>query len=154
MVPRPRRPAFSNVGGVPAATHIGGCGATNGLGRTFRGGIENHSPSCEYWCSRHIFGNSRMVSSHISLVVSLLGIPNPCCSVDDDPRPVQNSNRPPDSWSSMATRSATRAGWFTGGVVLKIAEPRCMVVVWAPTHARNTSGADMCEYSWRKWCSE
>ncbi len=31
----------------------------------------------------------------------------------------------------MATRSATRAGWFTGGVMLKIPEPRWMLSVRA-----------------------
>jgi hypothetical protein len=31
------------------------------------------------------------------------------------PRPVPNSNRPPERWSSMATRSATLAGWLTWG---------------------------------------
>ena len=60
-------------------------------------------------------------------------MPKPFCSVVDEPRPVPNSNRPPERWSSMATFSATRAGWFTGGVILKIPEPRWMFLVWAAT---------------------
>src|SRR5207302_5354991 len=80
-------------------------------------------------------------------------MPKPNTSVVELPRPVPNSKRPSERWSSMATRSATRAGWFTGGVVLKIAEPTWMRDVLAATKERNTSGAGMCEYSVRKWCS-
>ena len=43
--PSPMRAAFSNVAGLPAATHIGGCGFANGLGSTLRGGIEKNCPS-------------------------------------------------------------------------------------------------------------
>ena len=57
-------------------------------------------------------------------MVSASGMPKPWYSVLDDPRPVPNSNRPLLRWSSIDTRSATRAGWFTGGVRLKIPEPR------------------------------
>ena len=39
------RAAFSNVDGLPAATHIGGCGAEYGLGSTLRAGIEKNLPS-------------------------------------------------------------------------------------------------------------
>ena len=53
-------------------------------------------------------------------------MPKPFCSVVDEPRPMPNSKRPSDRWSSIATRSATRAGWFTGGVMLKMPEPRWM----------------------------
>ena len=55
-----------------------------------------------------------------------LGMPKPCCSVVDEPRPMPNSKRPSLRWSSIATRSATRAGWFTGGVMLKMPEPMWM----------------------------
>ena len=74
-------------------------------------------------------------------------MPKPRCSVVDEPRPIPNSKRPPDRWSSIATRSATRAGWFTGGVMLKIPVPRWMLSVRAATYARNDSLADRCEYS-------
>ena len=50
-------------------------------------------------------------------------MPKPFCSVVEEPRPVPNSKRPSERWSSMATRSAMRAGWFTGGVMLKMPEP-------------------------------
>ena len=40
------------------------------------------------------------------------------------PLPVPNSKRPSERWSSIATRSATFAGWFTCGSGLKIPEPR------------------------------
>ena len=94
-----------------------------------------------------------MVSSHISVVTSRVGMPKPNTSVVDEPRPVPNSKRPSERWSSMATRSAMRAGWLTGGVVLKMAEPTWILEVRAATKERNTSGAGMCEYSVRKWCS-
>jgi hypothetical protein len=54
----------------------------------------------------------------------------------------------------MATRSAIRAGWFTGGVRLKMPDPRWMFFVWAAAKARKDSLAERCEYSVRKWCSD
>ena len=71
----------------------------------------------------------------------------------DEPRPMPNSKRPSLRWSSIATRSAMRAGWFTGGVMLKIAEPTWSCSVRAATKPRSTSFAERCEYSSRKWCS-
>jgi hypothetical protein len=43
--PTPMRAAFSNVDGLPAAIHSGGCGSVYGLGSTLRGGIVKKSPS-------------------------------------------------------------------------------------------------------------
>ena len=77
--------------------------------------------------------NCGMVSSTISLVSSGSMIPNPFCSVLDEPRPMPNSKRPPLRWSIIATRSAMRAGWFTGGVTLMIPEPMWMFSVFAAT---------------------
>jgi hypothetical protein len=67
--------------------------------------------------------NCGSTSSIMRIVSAGSVMPKPRCSVDDDPRPTPNSNRPSESWSIMATRSATRAGWFTGGVMLKIPVP-------------------------------
>jgi hypothetical protein len=53
--------------------------------------------------------------------------------VVEEPRPLPNSNRLSSRWSISATVSATRAGLFTGGVMLKIADPRCTRSVSAPT---------------------
>ncbi len=53
----------------------------------------------------------------------------------------------------MATFSAVRKGWFTGGVMLKMPEPRWMRSVAAAQYPRKASLADRCEYSSRKWCS-
>ena len=39
------RAAFSNVDGLPAATHIGGCGFEYGFGSTVRLGIVKYVPS-------------------------------------------------------------------------------------------------------------
>ena len=74
-----------------------------------------------------------MTSSYMALVRSGSSMPKPACSVVDEPRPVPNSKRPSLRWSSMATRSATRAGWFTGGVMLKMPEPTWMRSVSAAT---------------------
>ena len=121
------RAAFSNVDGLPAATHIGGCGEEYGFGSTLRAGIEKNRPSKPgYSSARHILRNSPTTSSNMSRVRSGSVMPKPFCSVVDEPRPMPNSKRPSDRWSSSATRSATRAGWLTGGVTLKIPEPRWM----------------------------
>ena len=73
---------------------------------------------------------SRIVSRHIALVMSTLGMSKPSTSVLDEPRPVPNSKRFPVRWSSRATFSAMRWGLLTGGVMLKMAEPRCTCSVW------------------------
>ena len=104
MTPRPSFAAFSNVSGLPAATHIGGWGFTNGLGSTLRSGIEKKRPSNRYESWPHILRNSGITSSNISLVRSGSWMPKPACSVVDEPRPVPKSKRPPDRWSSIATR--------------------------------------------------
>ena len=127
------RAAFSKVAGLPAATHIGGCGLVAGLGRTFRGGIEKNRPSNAYSVSRHIRWNWGTTSSNICRVRSGSRMPNPRISMVDDPRPIPNSKRPWLRLSSIATRSATRAGWLTGGVTLKIPVPMWMRRVSAAT---------------------
>ena len=43
--PMPSLPAFSNVPGLPHATHSGGWGLVTGLGKISRAGIEKLSPS-------------------------------------------------------------------------------------------------------------
>ena len=85
------------------------------------------------------------VSATISRVISGSSMPKPRCSVVDEPRPVPNSNRPSLRWSSMATRSAMRAGWLAGGVMLKMPEPMWMLVVLAAQKERNDSVSDRCE---------
>ena len=75
-----------------------------------------------------------MTSSQISLVplVSVMPGRKPRISWLPAPRPVPNSNRPLERWSSIATRSATLAGWFTWGSGLKMPEPMWMrSVAWA-----------------------
>ena len=47
----------------------------------------------------------------------------PNTSVVDEPRPLPNSKRPSVMWSSRATVSATRAGWFTLGVYVEDGRP-------------------------------
>src|SRR5437868_2396169 len=146
--PRPWRAAFSYVGGFPAATHIGGCVCPPpyGFGRTFRGGVLKTAPSWEYSNVSHIFLNSQMTSSQLALVSSGF-TPKVLISWDPAPRPFPNSNRPSDRWSSIATRSAMRTGWFVAGLSGKMPEPTWMRSVWASAYGMNDSLADKWEYS-------
>ncbi len=66
---------------------------------------------------------------------------------------MPSSKRPSDRWSSIAVCSATRAGWFTGGVMFLMPVPMWMRSVWPAMKPRNDSLAERCEYSSRKWCS-
>ena len=50
--------------------------------------------------------------------------PKPPSSICELPSPVPNSTRPPEIRSSVATRSATRAGWLTAGGTWTIPWPR------------------------------
>ena len=87
-----------------------GCGFCRGFGRTSRGGTFQYVPSHEKSPSSQIFGTMRSDSSHIARV-SRGSMPMPVCSYGAE-RPVPNSTRPPDMWSTIATRSATRTGWW------------------------------------------
>ncbi len=77
--------------------------------------------------------------------------PPSSASLEDSPLP--NSTRPCDSRSSVAMRSATRAGWLNRGAVRTTPWPRRMRSVRWLQAARKTSGADEWLYSSRKWCS-
>ena len=80
-------------------------------------------------------------------------MPNPPSSASDDDSPVPKSARPPETRSSIAMRSATRAGWLNGGGVCTMPWPSRMRFVRCDAAARNTSGALEWLYSSRKWCS-
>ena len=94
------------------ATHSGGCGFWTGLGTTLRGGMETYRPSTppNGVSVMHRTATSRP-SSHASRLVSR-STPNPPSSASEDDSPVPNSTRPLDTRSSMAIRSAIRAGWL------------------------------------------
>ena len=102
------------------ATHSGGCGFCTGLGITLRGGIVTYVPSTP------VNGVSAMQrtavsnpSSHASrFSAGLTRKPPSSASLDDSPLP--NSTRPPDTRSSIDTRSAVRAGWLNCGAVRMI----------------------------------
>ena len=55
--------------------------------------------------------------------------------------------------SRVATVSAVRAGWLYFGGVWRMPWPRRIRSVRAAQADRNTSGAEQCEYSSKKWCS-
>ena len=91
-------------------------------------------------------------SSHMSRFDSRStpNAPSSACELDS---PVPNSTRPPEIRSSVAMRSATRAGWLKPGGICTMPWPSRMFLVRWLAAARNTSGALECEYSSRKWCS-
>ena len=68
-------------------------------------------------------------------------------------RPVPNSTRPPDTRSSIATRSATRIGWLNRFGSSTTPWPIRMRFVRCAAAARKTSGAEQWANSCRKWCS-
>ena len=135
------------------ATHSGGCGFCSGLGTTSRTGIRNCSPS---WPAKGDSTNMRVTassaSSHWSRLVAR-STRKPPSSASDDASPVPKSTRPSDTRSSVAMRSAMRAVWLKLNGSWTMPWPRRMRVVRWLAAARNTSGADECEYSSRKWCS-
>jgi hypothetical protein len=94
------------------ATQTGGCGRWTGLGTTLRGGIVTYAPSTPVngVSVRHRSATSRP-SCHMARFCAG-SIRNPPSSASDDDSPVPSSTRPPETRSSMATRSAVRAGWL------------------------------------------
>ena len=153
--PRPMRAAFSNVPGLPAATHIGGCGSCSGFGSTLRGGIEKNSPSKRVLVSRHMRLNcgSDLVE-HLAWSARGRRCRSRVCSVVDEPRPMPNSNRPPREVVEHrdALGDAGRVVHRRRDVEDARAEVDALGArrdVGRGTH----SFADRCEYSVRKWCS-
>ena len=92
------------------ATHSGGWGFWTGLGTTLRGGIVRKRPSAPANGSSTIIrATIASISSHCARLVSR-STPKPSSSAPLDVSPVPNSTRPPETRSSIATVSATRAG--------------------------------------------
>jgi hypothetical protein len=55
--------------------------------------------------------------------------------------------------SSVAVRSAILIGWLNSGTQTTMPWPTWMRLVSTAQAVRNSSGAEQCEYSSRKWCS-
>ena len=94
------------------ATHKGGCGFCMGLGTTLRGGICTKRPSTPV---NGVSVMQRSVTSSPSSQASRLvagSTRKPPSSASEPDSPEPNSTRPPESRSSVATRSAVRAGWL------------------------------------------
>src|SRR5215216_3072214 len=91
-------------------------------------------------------------SSHVFLVTSGSAL-KPPSSVHVAERPVPNSRRPPERMSRTAARSATRIGWLNCGTHTTMPWPTRMFWVCMAQAVKNSSGAEECEYSSRKWCS-
>jgi hypothetical protein len=110
--PRPFSAASRIVSRREHATHSGGCGFCTGLGTTLRGGIVTYLPSTPVngVSVRQRTAVSRPSSHASRLVTGSTWKPPSSASDDDSPEP--NSTRPPDTRSSVATRSAVRAGWL------------------------------------------
>ena len=80
----------------------------------------------------------------------LAGMSKPCNSRRVAPSPIPKSTRPLEIRSSVAKASAVRAGWLYFGITWRMPWPSRMRFVREAAAARNTSGADECEYSSRK----
>jgi hypothetical protein len=91
---------------------MGGCGFCTGFGSTSRGGIEKWRPSWPgYGLCDSMMATCATASSHISFFC-FGSMRKPSSSIREADSPVPNSTRPFDTRSSMAIRSATRAGWL------------------------------------------
>ena len=111
------------------ATHTGGCGFCTRLGhdvaRRHRDVRARRDPVNGVSVMQR--SATRRPSSHIARLSSG-SMPNPPSSASDDDSPVPNSTRPPETRSSVAIRSATRAGWLNGGGVCMMPWPRRMLL--------------------------
>jgi hypothetical protein len=135
------------------ATHSGGWGFCIGLGTTLRTGISKNRPSYPAnGSSTNMRVTASSASSHWSRFSSR-SMRKPPSSALDDASPVPKSTRPSEIRSSVAMRSATRAVWLKLNGSWTMPWPSRMRDVRWLHAARNTSGADECEYSSRKWCS-
>ncbi len=152
--PMPLRAANWIVSRRLQATQSGGCGFCSGFGTTLRGGMLQNSlvPAGERLLDEHPRDRAHGVLPHRRACGSRSTRKPPSSAADDD-SPVPNSTRPSEIRSSVAIRSATRAGWLTAGGSCTMPCPSRIRCVRAAAAARNTSGADECEYSSRKWCS-
>ena len=65
-----------------------------------------------------------MTSSHSTRVEDVSWMLKVATSWLPAPRPVPNSKRPLERWSSMVARSALRTGWLARGLSPKMPEPR------------------------------
>ena len=100
--------------------------SARGFGITLRGGICTNSPSMP------VNGSStsiRVIASSSSCHISRLrsrSTRKPPSSAPELDSPVPKSTRPWEIRSSVAIRSATRAGWLTAGITLTIPWPSRM----------------------------
>ncbi len=102
------------------ATHSGGWGFWSGLGTTLRGGMRQNSESQPAnGSSTNIRVIASIASCHISRFLERSTTKPPSSAAEDD-SPVPKSTRPSLTRSSVATRSATRAGWLTPGGIWTI----------------------------------
>ncbi len=150
--PMPSSAAWASVSVLLHARKSGGCGVWCGRGRIGCGSMSRSAP----WCSSSSFSQALPMiwsASSTSWVVRSLSTPHSDVSCVVPPRPAPRSRRPPESRSSIAARSATRAGWLKRNGMQTTPCPIRMVLVRAATQVRKISGALMCAYHLREWCS-
>ena len=118
------RPSRTSAGCRPPPTSAGAA-SSHGLGSTLRGGTLKNSPS-----KRVLLGAPHLGELADHLVPHRLGDRGVGDVEAGDLAGCRRRGRcrtrsgRSERWSSIATRSATRTGWFTGGVMLKIPDPR------------------------------
>lgn len=150
--PTPSSAAWRSVSVRLHARNSGGCGVCAGRGRIGCGSMSRSGPWCSNSSFSHAFPMIRSASS-TSCVVRSLSTPHRDVSCVVPPRPAPRSSRPPDNRSSIAARSATRAGWLKLNGMHTTPCPTRMREVRAATQVRKISGADMWAYHLREWCS-
>ena len=110
--PIPARAAAWMVSRLEQATQIGGCGFCSGLGTTLRTGMEKNLPlKPGYGLIAIMLAVCSTASAHIAFFWSG-SMPKPSSSTREADSPVPQSTRPSEIRSSVAMRSATRAGWL------------------------------------------
>ena len=150
--PRPSSPALTALVSEAAACQQGGCGSWNGLGVCIRSGNTRFSLFQEKRSSSHMRTTISTASRHWARDRSSAGTPKAVCSIGVD-RPVPHSTRPCERTSTVATFSATRAGWMKPKGMRVTPNPSLICSVDRARPPRMASEQGEAERPSRKWCS-
>ncbi len=136
-------PALPNVGGLAGRHPHGGVGRAVGLREHLALGASGSTCPRRSTCPCvHIFGISAIASSpHGRRLVEVVDVEAVHLGGGRCRDRCRTRSGCSMRWSSRATVSATRTGWFTFGVMLKMAEPTCTCSVMARPVAEEDLGA-------------
>ena len=117
-----------------------------------RSGKERFSLSQEKVSFSHMPTTISIASFQWSRERSSVGTPKAACSIGVE-RPVPHSTRPWLSTSTVATFSATRAGWMNPNGMRVTPKPSLICSVDSASPPRMASEQGEAERPSRKWCS-